>query len=84
MQRELMDYYEARFSMMATKGWKDLLEDIEIMLEATDRVAGIEDAKQLHFKQGELSILKWLKYLRESSTEVYEQLQEAEDASQTV
>lgn len=79
MQKELQDYYEHRFSMMTTKGWKDLMEDIDMMIESTDRVAGIEDAKQLHFKQGELSILKWLKYLRESSSEVYEQLQEAQD-----
>lgn len=79
MQKDLQDYYENRFSMMSTKGWQDLLEDIEIMIEATDRVAGIEDAKALHFKQGELSILKWLKYLRESSSEVYDQLQESED-----
>jgi hypothetical protein len=79
MQRELQNYYENRFTMMTTKGWKDLMEDLDMMIASTDRVAGIEDAKQLHFKQGELSILKWLKYLRESSAEVYEQLQESVD-----
>jgi hypothetical protein len=79
MNRELQDYYEARFATMATKGWQDLVEDIETMIEATDRLGGIETEQQLHFKKGELSILNWIKTLRESSTEVYEQLSEEED-----
>ena len=82
MQKELQDYYEERFSMMATKGWKDLLEDLEIMYKATDTINGIEDEKQLWFKKGELSILNWLKNLRNASEEVYDQLlrEEKEDA----
>jgi hypothetical protein len=81
MNRELQDYYENRFSMMATTGWKDLLEDLQIMISATDTLAGIEDEKQLYFKKGEMSILNWIKNLRDASAEVYEQLQEeGEDA----
>jgi hypothetical protein len=74
MNRELQDYYEARFAMMSTQGWKDLVEDIAVMIEATDRLGGIETEQQLHFKKGEMSIMNWIKTLRESSTEVYEQL----------
>ena len=76
MQKELQDYYENRFAMKATVGWTDLIEDLEIMIKATDTVAGIEDEKQLHFKKGEMSILNWLKHLRDASGEVYDQLQE--------
>ena len=65
--------------MMATKGWQDLVDDIVTMIEATDRLGGIETEQQLHFKKGELSIMNWIKTLRESSTEVYEQLQVEED-----
>jgi hypothetical protein len=74
MNRELQDYYENRFAMMSTQGWKDLVDDIVTMIEATDRLGGIETEQQLHFKKGELSIMNWIKTLRESSTEVYEQL----------
>lgn len=82
MKRELQDYYENRFSMMSTQGWQDLLEDIEIMIKATDTLQGIDSEQQLHFKKGELSIMNWIKSLRESSSEVYEQLsQEEENAS---
>ena len=83
MQRELQDYYENRFEMMSTKGWKDLVEDIEIMLEATNQINGIDSDKDLWFKKGELSIMNWLKNLRDASTEVYEQLLEEEANAKT-
>jgi hypothetical protein len=78
MQKELQDYYENRFSMMATPGWQDLLEDLEIMIKATDTLAGIDSEKQLYFKKGEMSILNWIKNLRDASAEVYDQLQQEE------
>jgi hypothetical protein len=79
MNRELQDYYENRFTMMATQGWLDLLEDIELMITSTDTVGGIETIEQLHFRKGEMSIMNWIKTLKESSTDVYEQLQQEED-----
>ena len=78
MQKELQDYYENRFTMMATQGWVDLIEDLEIMIKATDTLAGIDSEQQLYFKKGEMSILNWLRNLRDASSEVYEQLQQEE------
>jgi hypothetical protein len=83
MNRELQDYYENRFSMTATQGWRDLLEDIDLMLSSTDTVKGVETVEQLHFRKGEVSIMTWLKNLKQSSEEVYEQLQQEEDNAQT-
>lgn len=76
MNRELQDYYENRFAMMATPGWNDLLEDLEVMIKATNTLDGLTTEQQLQFRKGELSIMNWIKTLRESSAEVYEQLQE--------
>jgi hypothetical protein len=84
MQKELQEYYENRFSMMATQGWKDLIEDLQIMITATDTLAGIETEQQLHFKKGEMSILNWIKNLRDASAEVYEQLQAEEEDAETL
>ena len=78
MNKELQTYYENRFSMMATQGWRDLLEDLEIMIEATNTLAGVDTEQQLHFKKGEMSILNWIKNLRDASAEVYDQLQQEE------
>lgn len=83
MKKELQEYYENRFSMMATQGWQDLLEDLEIMITATDTLAGIETEQQLHFKKGEMSILNWIKNLRDASSEVYEQLQTEDEDAET-
>lgn len=83
MNRELQDYYENRFSMMATQGWQDLLEDLELMIKSTDTVKGINTVEELHFRKGELSIMNWIKTLKESSNEVYEQLQMEEDNAKT-
>jgi hypothetical protein len=83
MNRELQDYYENRFSMMATPGWQDLLEDIDLMLSSTDTVKGVDTVEQLHFRKGEVSIMTWIKNLKQSSEEVYEQLQQEEDNAKT-
>ena len=79
MDKELQKYYEERFSMMATQGWRDLMEDIEKIKESVDHIGGIDNEKDLWFKKGELSIVTWLLNLKKTSEEVYEQL-EAEDA----
>jgi len=76
MTPELQAYYEARFTMMATEGWRDLLEDIDNMIEPLNNISTIEDEKSLQFRKGELSILTWLKNLKEVSERAYEDLNE--------
>jgi hypothetical protein len=72
---ELQKYYEDRFSMMATDGWVDLMADIDPMIAALNNISAVDGEKQLQFKKGELSILTWLKTLREASSRSYEDLQ---------
>ena len=64
--------------MMATQGWVDLVEDVDIMINATNTLSGVDTEQQLFFKKGEMSILNWLKNLRNASSEVYDQLQKEE------
>jgi hypothetical protein len=73
---ELQKYYEERFSTMATVGWKDLMEDIDNMINSLNNISTIPDEKSLQFKKGELSILTWLKTLKQVSTQAYEELNE--------
>ena len=76
MNPELQRYYEARFDMMSTDGWKDLMEDIDTMIESLNNISTIPDEQTLHFKKGELSILTWLRTLKEVSERAYEELNE--------
>ena len=76
MTPELQAYYEARFTMMATEGWRDLLEDIDNMIEPLNNISTIADEKSLQFRKGELSILIWLKNLKQVSERAFEDLNE--------
>ena len=76
MTPELQKYYENRFDMMSREGWKDLMEDIDNMIASLNNISTIPDEKSLQFKKGELSILTWLKTLKQVSTQAYEELNE--------
>ena len=73
---DLQRYYEDRFSMMGTDGWKDLIDDIDNMINSLNNISTIPDEKSLQFKKGELSILTWLKTLKQVSERAYEELNE--------
>ena len=75
MNPELQKYYESRFDMMSTDGWKDLIDDIDVMAASINNITTVNDEKDLQFKKGELSILTWLKTLRQVSEQAYEELQ---------
>ena len=76
MNPELQKYYENRFSTMGTDGWFDLMEDIDNMIASLNNISTIPDEATLHFKKGELSILTWLRTLKEVSERAYEELDE--------
>ena len=76
MTPELQKYYESRFEMMGNQGWKDLIIDIDNMIESLNNISVIPDEKTLMFRKGELSILTWLKTLREVGERAYEELNE--------
>jgi hypothetical protein len=76
MNPELQKYYESRFEMMGMDGWKDLIIDIDNMIESLNNISVIPDEKTLQFRKGELSILTWLKTLKEVSERAYEELNE--------
>lgn len=75
MNEELKAYYEDRFEMFASKGWKDLIDDIREMRKATDTVASIDDLRKLGVRQGEVSMMDWWLSLQEVSEKAYEELQ---------
>jgi len=76
MTPELDKYYSDRFSVMASEGWKELLIDIDNMIVSLNNISVIQDEKSLQFKKGELSILNWLKTLKQVSERAYEDLNE--------
>jgi len=80
MDEKLQAYYEARFSMMATEGWKDLIEDAQKIFDALNNVLPIQNESELNLKKGQLDILQWLLSLKGSSEQSYEQLMSGDSA----
>lgn len=75
MDKELQKYYEDRFTMFTTKGWKDLLVDIE-KIKSSIKVEDIPDEKTLFARRGELRIMNWLLSLKDVSEQAYKDLED--------
>ena len=70
MDKALQEYYESRFD----KGWKDLIEDVHIIIKSYNNVLAVSDEKDLYTKKGQLDILNWLVSLKETSNKAWEEL----------
>ena len=74
MDKELQEYYEARFDMMSTKGYKDLLIDVERMIDERNNLMATQSLEELHFRKGQLDVLHWIRTLKKLSEEAWEQM----------
>ena len=79
MDKALQEYYEARFDMMSSKGWNDLIEDLKIIINSYSNVMAIDNEKDLFKKQGQLDILLWLSNLKQESERAWEELNNEKD-----
>lgn len=77
MDKELQKYYDDRFSMFVTPGWKDLLEDLESMLEQYEDITKIGDEQTLWYRKGQVDILQYLLSLKAITEKTFEELQDA-------
>lgn len=79
MDKELQEYYEARFEMMSTKGYKDLLADVEVMINERNNLMATQSLEDLNFRKGQLDVLHWIRTLKKLSEEAWEQLNNEEN-----
>ena len=75
MDKELQRYYEDAFSMMATQGWQDLMEDILRVKNSYDKLSAVTETHNLDFRRGQLDILEWLYGLKGLYESAYDELQ---------
>lgn len=76
MDQDLKQYYEDRFDMFSSKGWKDLVEDLNNMKKVTSDINNYSDEKSFLLAKGELRILNWFLNLEELTTEGFNSLKE--------
>ena len=79
MDKELQEYYEARFDMMSTKGYKDLLADVERMIDERNNLMATQSLEDLNFRKGQLDVLHWIRTLKKLSEEAWEQMNNEEN-----
>ena len=76
MTPELQRFYDQAFSMMATEGWQDLMEDVQMIADSYDKLSSVTETHSFDFRRGQLDILNWLLGLRSAYEETYEQLEQ--------
>ena len=74
MDEKLKKYYEARWEMMATEGWQDLMDDVQKMYDSLNQVMPIQTESELQLRRGQLDMLNWLLNLKPASEAAFEQL----------
>lgn len=74
MAPDLQKYYEEQFSMMATQGWADLVEDFLKLKTSINDVTLTTDTQDLFFRKGQLDILDLILKRKEACEKVYEEL----------
>ena len=77
MDKELEKYYLKRFEMFAHPAWKDLMEDVQNMMDATNTLSGVTP-ENVGFKQGEVSIMRWMLSLQKTTEQSYKDLTDAD------
>jgi len=78
MDKELQKYYENMFSMMASTGWKFLMEDLEKLKQQVENIRTVEDSQTLHYRRGQLDILDLLLNRKKTCEEIYDELQKGD------
>ena len=76
MAPELQRFYDNAFSMMATEGWKDLMEDIQKIADSYDKLSSVTETHPLDFRRGQMDILSWMLGLRTAYERAYEELEQ--------
>jgi hypothetical protein len=78
MDRELQDYFENRFTTMASPGWKDFIEDTQALYDVYEQVNTVNSVEELYKRKGQLDILQWVLNLKNVSEQTYKELQDEE------
>jgi len=80
--KDLQDYYDAKFEMFATKGWKVLQEEVDRLLETVRDINFVNPQASLDFRLGQQDMLLWLSKMRDICDTAHGQLLDDQDADE--
>jgi hypothetical protein len=68
------EYYRARQDLIEQDGWRDLVEELKNLESLYNKLDSIESEKDLWFAKGQLSILRQILSLKETTKRAAEEL----------
>ena len=71
MDKDLQKYYESRFEMLSSDGWKDLIEDVEVLEKPLKDIKPIKTEQELYFRKGQLDIISWFLNIKDMTEAGY-------------
>lgn len=74
MEQSLQKYYESTFDMMASEGWKYLIEDMKELESNLVNVRTVKDEQSLNYRLGQLDILDLILNRKKTCESVYNEL----------
>jgi|TARA_R110000822_G_scaffold43512_2_gene117364 hypothetical protein len=80
MDKELQDYYNDFFELFRTKGWKQLIEELDNNIEQASNLETVKDEQDLFFRKGQLSVFNSFKNLELVITTAQEQAELEEES----
>lgn len=72
--KELQEFYEEQFTMFATKGWNDFIEDLQELYTAVDDLTSVENEQTLWFRKGQLDVIQLILDRKASCERVWSDL----------
>jgi hypothetical protein len=83
MDKKLQKYYDNRFDMMSSQGWKDLEEDLTKMYDEYKDINNCKGVDDFYFQKGQVDMLKYILSLKTMSEKVYEDINNEEEYTNT-
>mgnify|MGYP003646889268 CR=1 FL=1 len=74
MTPELQEYYDSQWTMFASKGWQDLIEDLETLEEGVENLRTVTNNDELNFRKGQLDILRLIMERKATCEKTFEDL----------
>lgn len=74
MEQELQRYYDNRFTLCASEGWADLLEDLQKSRDELTKIENINSQEDLWKNKGKIEVLDYILNLKELSEKVYQEI----------
>ena len=74
MDQELQKYYEDRFTTMTSKGWLDLMDEVQAFKEQITDIRNIKTVEDLWFQKGQVDMCDWLLGIKNASEQAFDEI----------